>query len=250
LSGAGLSVESGLSLYRAADGLWENHSISEVCSWYTWKENFETIHRFYSVMRDKEKEAQPHAGHYALARLEAMGAVLVTQNVDTLLEKAGAKHVLHLHGRIDQMRCTACGATFAVSDVHPDRTLWDPEEDCCPHCHSHRDVKPGVVFFGEDAPLYAPFKELGDMLRREDVLAVVGTSGEVVDVAELFPDPDVRTWLFNPAASFALPDFWFDRVFRVGAKAGMPQLETLWAEHQAAHQDKPQATPLARLKKA
>ena len=234
LSGAGLSVESGLSLYRSKDGLWENHAISEVCSWYTWKDNAEKVHGFYTFLREKGKNAVPHAGHETLARLEAMGAVLVTQNVDTLLESAGARHVVHLHGRIDQMRCTACGHTFALTGVHADGAGWNVDQDRCPHCNSRRGVKPGVVFFGEQAPLYAPFQRMVHDLRAEDVLAVVGTSGEVIDLPSLFPGLQARKWLFDPRPP-ASGDVWFDETFRQPASEGMPRLEQRWAEHQGDH---------------
>jgi NAD-dependent deacetylase len=227
LSGAGLSVESGLSLYRSKDGLWENHAIAEVCSWYTWKDNAEKVHGFYTFLREKGKDAVPHRGHEALAKLEAMGAVLVTQNVDTLLESAGARHVLHLHGRIDQMRCTACGLAFALTEVHADGHGWNVSQDRCPGCQSRRGVKPGVVFFGEKAPLYAPFQRMVHDLRPQDTLAVVGTSGEVIDLPALFPGLQARKMLFDPRPPTP-GDAWFDEVCREVASEGMPRLEQLW----------------------
>src|SRR6516162_7620929 len=99
LSGAGISVESGLPTFRDSNGLWENHSWQEVASPRGWRDNPVLVLKFYNERRRRAWEAQPNAAHLALARLQQRyEVVVVTQNIDELHERAGSKHVIHLHG--------------------------------------------------------------------------------------------------------------------------------------------------------
>jgi NAD-dependent deacetylase len=229
LSGAGLSVESGLSLYRAAEGLWESHNVHQVCHIATWKANADLVHRFYTARRQDVARAQPHAGHRALAALEQEGAVLVTQNIDDLLERAGAQHVLHLHGRAQDIQCTACGAVWAIGMDQP----WDPAEDRCPQCSSRRGVKPGVVFFGEQAPLYRALQNLVYGLRPQDVLLTVGTSGEVVNVLDRFGGAEGEKWLANREPQPSLPTAAFARTWYAPITESIEAIVAAWRAHEA-----------------
>ncbi|SFP83570.1 SIR2 family NAD-dependent protein deacylase [Hydrogenimonas thermophila] len=65
-SGAGISAPSGIKTFRDVNGLWENHKIDEVCNFYTWKENFELVHRFYNQRRVQLKDVKPNEGHLVL----------------------------------------------------------------------------------------------------------------------------------------------------------------------------------------
>jgi NAD-dependent deacetylase len=108
LSGAGISAESGLPTFRDSNGLWENHSWQEVASPGGWRENPALVLRFYNERRRRASEAQPNAAHLALARLqERHDVVVVTQNVDDLHERAGSKHVIHVHGELAYARSEA-----------------------------------------------------------------------------------------------------------------------------------------------
>lgn len=231
LSGAGLSVESGLSLYRADQGLWENHDVGQVCNIRTWKDNAALVHAFYDDRRADTVRATPNLGHQLMVDLETAGAVLVTQNVDLLMEAAGAQHVLHLHGRIDTMQCTACGHSWTV----PLKTRWDPQVDRCPRCESRRGVKPGVVFFGEHAPHYMIWRRLMADLRPQDVVLMVGSSGEVINVLD-HPGTHQR-WLANLAPLPHLPDAKFQQRWYAPITQSAAAILDAWE----THQDQPDA---------
>lgn len=168
-SGAGLSQESGLATYRAKDGLWANHDVKAVCHAATWRANRQQVTHFYEARWEEIKNAAPHAGHAWCAEMQKRGAILITQNIDTLLERAGAERVLHIHGRIDQWQCFACEHRWVRYVNQPLR---------CPACDD-QDIRVDVVFFGERAKAYPYTQHLLGTLQEEDTLVVVGTSGQV-----------------------------------------------------------------------
>lgn len=175
-TGAGLSADSGIPTFRDADGLWEKHNINDVCNILTWKMKRDVVHRFYSERRKAMADATPNAAHAQIAAWQRRYATtIITQNVDDLLERAGCTSVIHVHGRLWEMQCLACGHVWTV------RAAWTAD-DRCPRCSSRKGVKPNVVFFNEQAPLYRAmfktFKEAGP----DDVLVVIGTSGEVLPI--------------------------------------------------------------------
>lgn len=100
-TGAGISAESGISTFRDADGLWENHDVMEVASADGFRRNPALVHEFYNERRRDLVKAQPNAAHKALVELEKYYDVyVITQNVDDLHERAGSSKVLHLHGEL------------------------------------------------------------------------------------------------------------------------------------------------------
>lgn len=175
LTGAGISAESGIQTFRAADGLWENHRVEEVASPEGFARNPDVVHRFYNARRAQLKQVEPNAAHFALARLqrEYAGKVwIITQNVDDLHERAGAD-VLHMHGELKKVRCQHCQAVME----------W--LEDCsaqevCPHCKSHGGLRPHIVWFGE-IPFY--LLEIEAALSQVDLFVAIGTSGAVYPAA-------------------------------------------------------------------
>ncbi|MDE5638558.1 MAG: NAD-dependent deacylase, partial [Odoribacter sp.] len=105
LTGAGMSAESGIKTFRDSDGLWENYRIEAVCTPEALERNPELVNQFYNERRKQLYEAYPNAGHTGLAELEPYFDVqIITQNVDDLHERAGSKHVLHLHGELKKVR--------------------------------------------------------------------------------------------------------------------------------------------------
>ena len=110
LTGAGMSVESGLSTFRGGGGLWDNHKVEDVATPEAWKRNPELVLNFYNLRRKELLAVKPNAGHLALAELEKEYDVkIITQNVDNLHEKAGSTNVLHLHGELMKVRSTGPG---------------------------------------------------------------------------------------------------------------------------------------------
>lgn len=174
LTGAGISAESGISTFRDAGGLWEQHRIEDVATPEAWARNPELVLRFYNQRRSKLNEVQPNAGHRALVELERNFEVqIITQNVDDLHERAGSAQVLHLHGELRKVR----------SERHPD-LIYDWEGDLLPGdlCEKGAQLRPHIVWFGESVPMLTPAAELA---AEADIFLIVGTSLQVYPAAGL-----------------------------------------------------------------
>ena len=181
-SGAGLSADSGLSTFRDANGLWDRYNIDEVCDYRTWKQNYELVHEFYSARREEYKDAKPNKMHEMIADIQKMypdSTTIITQNVDTLLEKAGCKDVMHVHGRIDYIHCVHCFEKIYIEDEF--------KHDIVCKCGCKK-FKPSIVFFNEAAPLYRDMYRAFESLSRGDMVVVVGTNGSVVPIDMILGD--------------------------------------------------------------
>jgi NAD-dependent deacetylase len=175
LTGAGISAESGLATFRGPDGLWEGHRVEDVCTPEALARDPALVHRFYDERRAKLAEVQPNPAHQALAALDAAwpgDLLIVTQNVDDLHERAGAKRLIHMHGELKSALCAACGRAAPWADALPPRTA-------CEGC-GKPDLRPDIVFFGEMP--YA-MDAIDDAIRRADLFVSVGTSGAVYPAA-------------------------------------------------------------------
>ena len=184
LTGAGMSVESGLDTFRGDDGLWSKVRIEDIAVPEAFQRDPVKVWAWYRWRRQKLAAIEPHGGHRVLAEWETRvpDFTLVTQNIDGLHHRAGSRNVVELHGRLDVARCTYCD--YSV------QTLEDLGEDpACPVCAKR--LRPGVVWFYEPLPA-AAFETAFAAARRCGVFLVVGTSGVVqpaaslVDVAETF----------------------------------------------------------------
>ena len=105
-TGAGVSAESGLGTFRDSDGLWEHYRVEDVCTHEAWLRNPQLCVKFYNDRRRDTLAAQPNAAHLAIAKLQQAlpDTRIITQNIDDLHERAGAKDVIHLHGEITKLR--------------------------------------------------------------------------------------------------------------------------------------------------
>ena len=118
LTGAGISAESGIPVFRAEDGLWENHRVEDVATPEGFERNPQLVHDFYNTMRRSVKEKQPNPAHLALTKLQTElekqgGTVtIVTQNIDDLHEKAKSHDVIHMHGELNSILCEHCGKSY------------------------------------------------------------------------------------------------------------------------------------------
>lgn len=178
LTGAGISAESGIQTFRAADGLWENHRVEEVATPEGFAANPHKVHAFYNARRRQllSPEIGPNPAHRALAALEHRFAgefLLVTQNIDDLHERAGSNRLRHMHGELLKMRCALSGQCFPL---HKDLLPEQP----CPCCNRERSLRPHVVWFGE-MPLY--MDEISQALARCQLFIAVGTSAQVYPAA-------------------------------------------------------------------
>lgn len=224
LSGAGLSAESGIATFRDKDGLWEKHRVEEICNLSTWQENYDLVHRFYNGRRVQLGTVQPNAAHQMIASWESRyNAVIITQNVDDLLERAGCKQVTHVHGHLTEMHCTACNHRWKIG-----YTEWTSESRCQKaECGARDRVKPNVVFFGESAPLYRTMFEEIDALEEGDVFLVIGTMGSVLPVDLMARQLPCTRVLNNLEANDMIDDRNFDHVFYEPATQAIRKLDVL-----------------------
>jgi NAD-dependent deacetylase len=173
-----VSAESGLATFRGAGGLWEGRPPAELATPEAFREDPETVWRFYAWRRERAAAAEPNAAHHALAALERRlaGFHLVTQNVDGLHERAGSRRIVRLHGSLWRLRCTAEAREF--EELRTDLGALPPRCDC------GALLRPAVVWFGE--PLDAALLEQSARRAREaEVVLVIGTSSVVYPAAAL-----------------------------------------------------------------
>jgi NAD-dependent deacetylase len=186
-SGAGLSAESGIPTFRGSNGLWDNYCIEEVASPEGWAKDPALVLEFYRQRFEQMQNCKPNAAHDAIAQLQEKFDVLcITQNIDTLLEKAGVNNVIHLHGQIDYAKCEwYCSIPPRNADRECDYRTEITEAlkmgDRCPKCD--KQLRPDVVWFGEAVSL--PKREIRQILPEVEVFIGVGTSAQVYPAAHL-----------------------------------------------------------------
>jgi len=215
LSGAGMSVESGLSTFRGSGGLWEGYNIEEVASIAGWRKNPQKVIEFYNMRRRQALTAKPNAGHLALQALENRFEVrIITQNVDVLHEAAGSTTVLHLHGRLDQV--------FSELDPHnPIECLEDLDTDAWKA--ENRALRPNIVWFGEEVPM---MQLATSWVQCADYFLVVGTSLQVYPAAHLIHElkPGTPAWYVDPNPELHRIPAGFSCI-RATASEGIKQLK-------------------------
>lgn len=227
-SGAGLSAESNLATFRDSNGLWANYDPMEVCNFHNWEENFDLVHYFYDLRRGELAKAQPNAMHKFLASLESTlkdkaRIIHLTQNVDDLLERAGATHIIHLHGELTRIICPRCKSVFEIGYEAFTRKP-------CPQCH-YEKLKPKIIFFYEQAPLYSTMHEILFSLNRNDALIVIGTSGAVIDISGIISSMQYHTQgiglkiLNNLESSNSIDESVFHRVIYDKASNAIPTIQ-------------------------
>jgi len=180
VTGAGMSTESGVPVFRGPGGLWEGSRPEDLATPLAFARDPERVWRWYRWRLDRVEAARPHPGHLALADLEASGDLdrftLITQNVDGLHQRAGNRRVIELHGAIHRARCTGgCGRTARSLEVDPARCR-------CPGCSGR--LRPDVVWFGENLDP-AVLGAAVAAVEACDLLWVVGTSALVHPAAGL-----------------------------------------------------------------
>lgn len=189
ISGAGLSVESGIRAFRvdtdSGKAMWDEYDLEEVCDIHAFNRScYHKTHEFYNKRREDLATVEPNAAHLQIAQWykEFPGQVInITTNVDDLLERAGIPHedVLHVHGYLpevvvrDALTKERTIVDVGYSQIDPNDFDW---------------VKPNVVFFYEAAPLYNDMYHIFNTLTTQDMIIVVGCSNQVIDFNwALFP---------------------------------------------------------------
>ncbi|MBN2333010.1 MAG: NAD-dependent deacylase [Deltaproteobacteria bacterium] len=179
LTGAGISVDSGIPAFRGSQGLWEHYDPQEYAHIDAFISNPRKVWRMLAEMLALVYDARPNPAHLALSAMEANGLLqaVVTQNVDGLHQAAGSKRVVEFHGNTRNLTCLSCNhreaiASFAELNIPP----------LCPRCQMV--MKPDVVFFGEAIP---PAAQSSAVLAasQADLMLVIGTSAVVYPVADL-----------------------------------------------------------------
>jgi NAD-dependent protein deacetylase/lipoamidase len=179
LTGAGISTESGIPDFRSGSGIWATYDPMEYATIDAFLRDPDKVWDFYGMRLGVLADAEPNAGHRALADLEARGwiAGVITQNIDQLHARAGSRELVEVHGSIRTSSCLDCGAVVAFDEVVA--LLPVPH---CPNCG--RVLKPDVVMFGELLPAAQVARAEG-LARTAGAMLVVGSSLEVYPVAGL-----------------------------------------------------------------
>lgn len=174
LTGAGVSAESGINTFRDANGLWEGHDVMDVASPLGWEKDQDLVLDFYNKRRRQLKDVHPNSAHTALKDLEEKYDVhIITQNVDDLHERAGSKHVIHLHGELKKVR-----STFDENLILD----WEGDLNKGDFCEHNHQLRPHVVWFGEGVPMMEKAMEITSAA---DILIIIGTSMQVYPAAGL-----------------------------------------------------------------
>lgn len=165
-TGSGISAESGLATFRGNGGRWAEYDVMEVASTDGWKRNPAKVLEFYNLRRQEAAGVKPNDGHKILALLEEhFEVVILTQNVDNLHELAGSTRIIHLHGELFKSRSTADSRlVYEVkgTEVNPGDL-----------CEKGSQLRPHIVFFGEEVPMMSVAAEEAESA---DIFVVVGTS--------------------------------------------------------------------------
>lgn len=215
LSGAGMSADSGIQTFRDKDGLWEGHDVMEVASPQGFHNNPGLVLDFYNQRRRRLHEVTPNAGHNALVSLEDRYEVqIITQNVDDLHERAGSSRVMHLHGELLKARST--GNPRHIVHWTEDIVIGD----LCPSGHQ---MRPHIVWFGEEVPL---LPSAAEFTRRCDILLIIGTSLQVYPAASLayFAPPHADVYLVDPNPGVSESAIANLEIIRENANEGVPTL--------------------------
>lgn len=185
LTGAGISTASGIPDFRSpGTGLWEKVDPVEVASIWAFRENpLAVINGLFALLKPI-LEAKPNPAHLALAKLEEEGKLkaCITQNIDSLHQKAGSKEVLELHGHLRTCTCLQCGRQFPIRTFQEERAAHPERPPACP-CGGV--LKPDVVLFGEPLP-EAILSRAFQAARQSDLFLVAGSS-LTVQPASLLP---------------------------------------------------------------
>ena len=187
-TGAGVSADSGIPTFRGAGGLWRNFRAEDLATPEAFRRDPPLVWEWYEWRRDLIRNAKPNPAHEAIARLDAP---VVTQNVDGLHARAGAKNVIELHGNIFRVRCVREGTTTEA---------FDPLPEIPPHCACGALLRPDVVWFGELLPDDA-IARATTAIHAADLLLVIGTSGVVYPAAGFVSLSRGLTIEINPEAS-------------------------------------------------
>lgn len=193
LTGAGISVPSGIADFRSPGGLWSIYSPEEYATLSVFRTNPEKAWLLYRALGKALCGKIPNKAHHALAEPEKSGLLhgTITQNVDHLHHRAGSTRVYEMHGDHHHLHCLWCGNLIPVVPDHY-------EQPDIPHCDvCGKPLKPHVVLFGEAV---RHMDTIERALGGCDILMIIGTSAQVYPAAflpELVTARGGNLWYFN-----------------------------------------------------
>lgn len=196
LTGAGISVESGITTFRDAGGLWEKYRVEDVCTPRGWARDQRLVTDFYNARRRETLRVKPNRAHELVKRLEEWYDVrVITQNIDNLHEQAGSSHVIHLHGEL--MKVTSSREPNnpryirTLTPSSPDVHIGDLAAD-------GSQLRPFIVWFEEPVPL---IEEAARLSQTADIYIIIGTSLNVYPAAGLtqYVPEEAPIYLIDPA---------------------------------------------------
>ncbi|XP_016913637.1 NAD-dependent protein deacylase sirtuin-5, mitochondrial [Apis cerana] len=205
LTGSGISAESGIPTFRGAGGFWRKYPAENLATPIAFAENPSLVWEFYEYRRRVALEAKPNKAHEAIAIFqdrylkEGKNVTIITQNIDELHQRAGAKNVVELHGSLFKTRCTFCHEVVKNTNIpicpalkgkgSPDPNIMSsdiPKEDL-PHCQKCKNIlRPHIVWFGENLDDYI-MQQAHIAVENCDVCLVIGTSSIVYPAAMFAP---------------------------------------------------------------
>lgn len=178
LTGAGISVDSGIPSFRGASGLWTRYDPLEYAHIQAFLSQPVKVWKMLLEMAEIIRRARPNPAHYALAELEQLGklAAVITQNVDNLHQAAGSRQVIEYHGNARRYLCVLCRRRFREEELDFSQLPL--------FCPCGGLIKPDIVFFGEEIPQEAN-RSAFNLAETCDLLLVVGTSASVMPASYL-----------------------------------------------------------------
>lgn len=220
LTGAGMSVESGIATFRGGGGLWDNYPVEKVASIDGYRSDPALVLEFYNIRRKELLAVEPNEGHRLLASLEREHeVVIVTQNVDNLHERAGSSNVIHLHGELMKV----CSSKDPYNEAYVEELAPDNIEISLGDCAGDgSQLRPFIVWFGEAVP------RIDDAVKAmdgADLFVIIGTSLNVYPAAGLlsYVPAGIPVFLIDPN-EVKVRDTYGVNVIRKGASEGVREL--------------------------
>lgn len=225
LSGAGISAESGISTFRDAGGLWDKYPVEQVATPEGYARDPELVINFYNERRKQLLQVQPNAGHIGVAALEKdFNVTVVTQNIDNLHERAGSRHIIHLHGELTKV-CSSRDPynPHYIKELKPEEyevKIGDKAAD-------GTQFRPFIVWFGESVP---EIERAIEQVEQADIFVIIGTSMNVYPAAGLlhYVPRHAEVYLIDPKPV----DTHTTRpihIIQKGASEGVKELRSLLA---------------------
>lgn len=208
LTGSGVSAESGIPTFRGAGGFWRKYQAPNLATPEAFAANPSLVWEFYEYRRTVASQAKPNKAHEAIAAFQdrslknGKNVTIITQNIDELHQRAGAKDVIELHGSLYKTRCTVCHEVSVNRNIpicpalegkgspDPNIMISDIPKENLPRCQKENCnglLRPHIVWFGENLDEHV-LAQAFNAVEKCDVCLVIGTSSIVYPAAIFAPE--------------------------------------------------------------